>query len=94
MLPREYDVVQALETKAVATVVLAVLRRTLGVPGDGPHGRKEWVQLSTHGMADAVLMSHSQARHGLREAVQKGYLWRRRAGRSWEYSVKWRAIQN
>lgn len=94
MLPREYDVVAALETKAVALVVLAVLRRTLGIPGDGPHGRKEWVQLSTRGLADAALISHSQARHGLADAVRKGYLLRRRVGRSSEYTIRWRGVQN
>jgi hypothetical protein len=94
MLPREYDVVAALETKAVALVVLAVLRRTLGVPGDGPQGRKEWTQFSTHILADAALISHSQAVRGLAEAIQKGYLVRRRVGRSWEYAIRWRGVQN
>ena len=94
MLPREFDVIAALETKAVALVVLAVLRRTLGVPGNGPQGRQEWVQLSDHSMADAALISYSQARRGLIEAVKKGYLVRRRIGKSWEYSIRWRGIQN
>src|SRR5215211_6893458 len=35
MLPREYDVVAALESKAVAVVILAILRRTIGVVGQG-----------------------------------------------------------
>ena len=94
MLPREFDIVAALETKAVTLVVLAVLRRTLGTPGDGPQGRKEWVQFSTHALADAALMSRSAACRGLTEAVQKGYLVRRRVGRSWEYAIRWRGIQN
>jgi hypothetical protein len=94
MLPREYDVIAALETKAVALVILAVLRRTLGAPGNGPHGRQEWVQLSERAMADAALISYSQARQGLAKAVQKGYLLRRRVGRSWEYTIRWRGIQN
>jgi hypothetical protein len=94
MLPREFDVIAALETKAVTLVVLAVLRRTLGMPGNGTHGRREWVALSTRTLADAALISHSQACHGIREAVKKGYLLRRRAGRSWEYSIRWRGIQN
>lgn len=94
MLPREYDVIAALETKAVALVVLAVLRRTLGEPGEGVHGRKEWVQLSEHAMADAALISRSQARFGLHEAVRKGYLRRQRAGRSWAYTIRWRGVQN
>ena len=94
MLPKEFDVIAALETKAVTLVVLAVLRRTLGIPGNGSLGRQEWVQLSTHTLADAALISHSQARCGLKNAVQKGYLLRRRAGKSWEYAIRWRGIQN
>jgi hypothetical protein len=94
MLPREFDVIAALETKAVALVVLAVLRRTLGTPGNGPNGRQEWVQLSERAMADAALISYSQARLGLATAVRKGYLLRRRVERSWEYSIRWRGIQN
>jgi hypothetical protein len=90
MLPPEYDVIQALEKKAVASVVLAVLRRTMGAPGDGPYGRKEWVQLSTHALADATLMAHGAARRGITEAVKKGYLLRRRAGGSYEYAIRWR----
>jgi hypothetical protein len=94
MLPREFDVIAALETKAVMLVVLAVFRRTVGAPGDGLLGRQEWAQLSTHALADAALMLHSQACHGLTEAVQKGYLLRRRVGKSWEYAIRWRGIQN
>jgi len=94
MLPREFDVVAALETKAVTLVVLAVLRRTLGIPGDGPQGRKEWAKLSTHELADAALMSHSAARRGLAEAVRKGYLLRRPVDTTWEYAIRWRGVQN
>jgi hypothetical protein len=93
-LPREFDVIAPLEKKSVMLTVLAVLRRTVGAPGDGPHGRKEWVQLSTRALADAALMSHSQARQGLAKAVQKGYLLQRSSGRSWEYAIRWRGIQN
>jgi hypothetical protein len=94
MLPREFDVIAALETKAVMLVVLAVFRRTVGAPGDGLLGRKEWAQLSTHDLADAALMSHSAARRGVSESVRKGYLLRRRAGRTWEYAIRWRGIAN
>jgi hypothetical protein len=94
MLPREYDVVAALETKAVALVILAILRRTIGVVGQGPRERGEWVKLSLHALADATLLPYSQAVVGLQEALKKGYVQRRKAGRSWEYSVRWRGTQN
>jgi hypothetical protein len=94
MLPKEFSLVLALETKAVVQVILAVFEETIGYPGDGPHDRRLWVQLSTRALADAALMSHSQARQGLAKAVRKGYLLRRRVGRSWEYAIRWRGIQN
>ncbi len=94
MLPREYDVVAALESKAVAVVILAMLRRTVGVVGQGPRDRGEWVNLSIHALADATLLPFSQAQKGLKDALEKGYVQRRKAGRSWEYSVRWRGIQH
>jgi hypothetical protein len=92
MLPAEYDVMAALEPKSVALVVLAVMRRTLGEPGDGPHGRKEWVQLSVHAMAAVTLLSYGQAHTGITQAVRKGYLLRRRVGQSWAYAVRFRGM--
>jgi hypothetical protein len=83
-----------LERKAIAAVVLAILRRTIGVVGDGPHERGLWVKLSLHALADASHLPYSEAARGLKEALDKGYLRRRKAGRSWEYSAHWRAIQN
>src|SRR6266705_107539 len=56
MLPREYDVVAALESKAVAVVILAILRRTIGILGQGPRDRGEWVKISIHALADAALL--------------------------------------
>src|SRR6266478_3289220 len=94
MLPREYDVVAALESKAVDVVILAMLRRTVGVVGQGPRDRGEWVNLSIHALADATLLPFSQAQKGLKDALEKGYVQRRKAGRSWEYSVRWRGIQH
>ena len=94
MLPREYDVVAALESKAVAVVILAILRRTIGVAGQGPRDRGEWVKLSLHALADAALLPYKRAVVGLQEALKKGYVQRRKAGRSWEYSVRWRGMQN
>jgi hypothetical protein len=94
MLPREYDVVAALESKAVAVVILAILRRTIGVVGDGPRDRGQWVNISLHALADAALLSYSRAREGLKDALAKGYLHRRKAGRTWEYAVRWRGIEN
>ena len=94
MLPREYDVVAALESKAVAVVILAILRRTIGILGQGPRDRGEWVKISIHALADAALLPFSKAQKGLKDARAKGYVQRRKAGRTWEYTVRWRGIQN
>ena len=64
MLPEEFDVLLGLEHKAVAAVVLAILRRTIGVVGNGPRDRGLWVKLSLHALADASHLSYCEARRG------------------------------
>ena len=95
MLPREFDVVLALEPKAVAQVILEVLRHTIGYPGDGPHERRLWVQLSYSHFARQGRMSRSTAQRALRHAVKEGYLRHRITGANKrEYSLKWKGIEN
>jgi hypothetical protein len=104
MLPWEFDVIHALETKAVSQVVLAVSRHTIGYPGDGPNDRAIWAELSTYDLASTGYMSHSAAQRGLRDALKKGYLLRREVVQHdatenvhvvrYEYAVKWKGIQN
>jgi hypothetical protein len=77
-----------------ASLTLAVLRHTIGVPGTGPRDRGQWVKISIHALADATLLSFSKTQAGLKEALKKGYLQRRKAGRTYEYSVRWRGVQN
>jgi hypothetical protein len=99
MCPREFKAIVAYETKAVVQVILEVLDRTIGVPGEGPHGRGLWVELSTWECAATGLMSHSAAQRGLARAMEKGYL-RRKVLKvdmhgnpiSFAYSLKWRDI--
>jgi hypothetical protein len=102
MLPIEFDVVLALETKAVAQVVLAVLRRTIGIQGDGPMKRAIWAEISTYDFASTGQMSHSAAQRGCNDARKKGYLLRREIPQEdaserghlvrYEYSVKWKGM--
>src|SRR5438874_4469986 len=61
MLPREFDVVLALESKAVVQVILEVLRQTIGYPGDGPQERRIWVEFSYSHFARKGLMSRGAA---------------------------------
>src|SRR5205807_2118484 len=75
MLPREFDIVLALETKAVAQVILEVLRQTIGYPGDAPQDRRLlWVELSYSHFARQGRMSRSTAQRALQHAVREGYL--------------------
>jgi hypothetical protein len=91
MLPREFDAILALEHKAVAQVVLEVLRQTIGKVGDGQEGRQEWATISYRHFARAGLMPLSQAQLGIQEALTKGYIQRRPIGsRRFEYSIRWR----
>jgi hypothetical protein len=94
MYPRELRVLAALEKKAVYVVVLTILDLTIGVVGQGPRDRGLWVKLSLHELADAALLPYKRAVVGLQEALKKGYVQRRKAGRSWEYAIRWRGIQN
>lgn len=95
MLPREFDVILALETKAVAQVILEVLRQTIGYPGEGPHERRLWVPLSYSHFARQGRMSRSTAQRALHHAVREGYLRQRTIGTNrHEYSLKWRGIDN
>ena len=104
MLPWEFDVVLAFETKAVSQVVLAVLRHTIGYPGDGPKDRAIWAEISTYDLASTGFMSRGAAQRGLRDALRKGYLLRRQIVQPddtekeqverYEYAVRWKGIQN
>jgi len=91
MLPREFDAILALEHKAVAQVVLEVLRQTIGRVGDGQDGRREWAPLSVRHFARAGILSRSKAELGIKEGLERGYILRRRAGaQRFEYSIRWR----
>jgi hypothetical protein len=91
MLPKEFDAILALEHKAVAQVVLEVLRQTIGKVGDGHDGRQEWAPLSVRHFLRAGILSRSQAEMGLKKALAKGYIVRRQRGaQGYEYAIRWR----
>ena len=96
LLPPEFDVILALETKAVAQVVLEVLRQTVGwvdPSGEtddlGRRKRRLWARLG-HKHFEMICGSSSQAHAGLKRALQEGYILRRPCKGGFEYSVKWR----
>jgi hypothetical protein len=94
MLPKEFDAILALEHKAVAQVVLEVLRQTIGTVVYGQDGRpthKEWAVISQRHFARAGLMTNKAAWRGIEGALEKGYILRRQVGaRRFEYSIRWR----
>lgn len=97
LLPPEFDAILALETKAVAQIVLEILRQTVGwvdPSGErderGNRRRREWVRLG-HKHFEFICGSSSQAHTGLKKALQEGYILRQPCKGSFEYSVKWRA---
>jgi hypothetical protein len=94
MLPEEFALVLAHEPKAVTQVLLEIYFQTVGVPGEGPGGRKLWARLSTRHFVRKGLMSHRDARNGLQQAVEKGYIYRRPCGkRAYEYAIHFKDIQ-
>jgi len=99
LLPPEFDAILALETKAVAQIVLEVLRQTVGwvdSSGDqderGNRKRRLWAKLG-HKHFEFICGSSSQAHTGLKKALNEGYILRRPCHGGFEYSVKWREFQ-
>jgi hypothetical protein len=92
MLPKEFDAILALEDKAVAQVVLEVLRQTMGTVVYGPDGQpthREWAPLSIRHFVRAGFLSLSQAEIGLKQALDKGYSLHRPLGaQRFEYAVR------
>ncbi len=93
MMPgKEFQALQILETKAVTTVVLEIMRLTIGWPdGREPGGRREWALLTERHFVREKIMSRSQAEEGFKQALAKGYIERRRSGaRRYEYRLRWK----
>jgi len=94
MLPKEFDAILALEHKAVAQVVLEILRQTIGAvvyTQDGHTLRKEWAMISQRHFARAGLMTSKAALRGIQGALEKGYILRRKVGaRRYEYAIRWK----
>ena len=96
LLPPEFDAILALETKAVAQIVLEILRQTIGwidpsheKDERGRYKRRQWVRLG-HKHFEFICGSASQAYTGLKKALQEGYITRRPCKDGFEYSIKWR----
>src|SRR5882724_10501673 len=62
MTPPEFDLVLACEARQVSQVIHEVLRQSVGYPGDGADGRREWVALSFRHFERRGLLSHQDAK--------------------------------
>jgi len=99
LLPPEFDAILALETKAVAQILLDILRQTIGwidpsheKDERGKYKRRQWAKLG-HKHFEFICGSSSQAHTGLKKALQEGYIVRRPCKGGFEYSVKWREVR-
>jgi hypothetical protein len=91
MVPKEFQAILLLETKAVAAVVWEVMQQTIGWEGNGPGGRREWAPLTVRHFERARILSHKHARKGIADALKAGYIERRQRGaRRYEYRLRWK----
>ncbi len=85
MLPPEFDAVLALETKAVAQIVLEIMRQTIGYY-DEVNKRRQWAKIG-HTHFYKLGLSKSQTNTGLKKSLQQGYIIRHKSGDGYEYSI-------
>jgi len=92
MAPQEFQAILALEKKAVADVIWELMKQTIGwADGRDPGGRREWARLSVRHFEREKIASRSQAEAGIKRALDKGYIERRRSGaRGYEYRLHWK----
>ena len=92
MVPKEFQAILALETKAVADVIWEVMHQTIGwASGREPGGSREWAPLTVRHFEREKIASSAQARRGLKRALAMGYIERRRSGaRRYEYRLRWK----
>jgi hypothetical protein len=79
----------------VTQVVYLVLKRTMQATGSCPPREPYYVKLSYGYFMRAGRMPRRTVARGLQEAVARGYLLRRRAGKQqWAYAVRWEGRQH
>jgi hypothetical protein len=80
MVPKEFQAILLLETKAVAAGVWEVMQQTIGWEDGRAGGRREWVHLTVRYFEREQLLSRNHAEKGLARALVKGYIERRPMG--------------
>ena len=80
---------------SVIQVVYLVLKRTRQATGSSPPREPYYVKLSYAYFMRGGRMSCKAVTRGVQEAVECGYLLRRRVGKQqWEYAIQWKESQN
>jgi hypothetical protein len=91
MVPKEFQAILLLESKAVSAVVWEVMLQTVGWEGNGPGGRREWAPLTVRHFERTRILSHRHATSGIADALARGYIERRLVGaRRYEYRLRWK----
>jgi hypothetical protein len=92
MIPKEFEAILLLETKAVAVVVWEIAQQTIGwTEGREPGSRREWAPLTKRHFERAKKLSGAQAQRGITRALNKGYIERRKLGaRRYKYRLRWK----
>jgi hypothetical protein len=92
MIPKEFEAILLLETKAVAAVVWEIAQQTIGwADGREPGSRREWAPLTKRHFERAKKLSGAQAQRGITRALDRGYIERQKLGaRRYEYRLRWK----
>lgn len=97
MVPPEYEAVLSVENKACCQILFRIMRETIGQadttkPKDeqGRFPRREWALISHQSFSAFCGMTPGQVNRGIKLALQKGYIRRRRTSRGFEYALRWK----
>jgi hypothetical protein len=91
MVPKEFQAILLLESKAVAAVGWEIMQQTIGWEGNGLGGRREWAALTVRYFERAQILSRKNAEKGIARALAMGYIERRQRGkRGFAYRLRWK----
>ncbi|ETX03518.1 MAG: hypothetical protein ETSY1_46950 (plasmid) [Candidatus Entotheonella factor] len=97
MVPPEFEAVLSIENKACCQILFRIMRETIGQadvtkPKDefGRHPRREWAVISHQSFSAFCGMTPGQVNRGIKLALQKGYILRRKTMVGYEYALRWK----
>ncbi len=100
MVPPEFEAVLSIENKACCQIIFRIMRETVGQadvtkPKDefGRHPRREWAVISHQSFSAYCGMTPGQVNRGIKIALQKGYIRRRKTKSGFEYALRWKETE-